>query len=376
MLLYFSICVEVQILGKSFSSASVFIHFNISMLSLVSHHFFFSRHSRNLLVPHSNCREGIDMYQHYKDVRTEIALNKDDLLQIDASNSDQICDTFGIHPNLDVLQSLYNDTDLLFISNIGVLQQYATKENWRGYHDDTSLFAHNEQQMEVQRLDILEELSGTGVGGRLLDVLKSKGFSTNALSTSGIEPALSSAFSPLLVVPSVDGFEKIDPMSFDRISDTTIHNQYTSRIRDLNSATNIGSSLFSETYSSLLQKSLDDNNLLYDALKSVTLNTTFPDESTAEGFDTISRLIKTRNVRGVDRDVFYVDQGGFDMHSELLPRFEREATDMNAALEAFVTEMKDQGLWDDITIVVTTEFARTLTTNSGTYFSFILLYSF
>lgn len=41
------------------------------------------------------------------------------------------------------------------------------------------------------------------------------------------------------------------------------------------------------------------------------------------------------------------------------------ATDLNDAIEAFVNETKAQGLWDSTTIVITTEFARTLTTNTG-----------
>ncbi len=38
---------------------------------------------------------------------------------------------------------------------------------------------------------------------------------------------------------------------------------------------------------------------------------------------------------------------------------------MNAALEAFTTELKAQGVWDDVTIVGVSEFGRTLTMNSG-----------
>lgn len=38
---------------------------------------------------------------------------------------------------------------------------------------------------------------------------------------------------------------------------------------------------------------------------------------------------------------------------------------MNSGLDAFTTEMKAQGVWDDITIVGVSEFGRTLTMNSG-----------
>jgi uncharacterized protein (DUF1501 family) len=38
---------------------------------------------------------------------------------------------------------------------------------------------------------------------------------------------------------------------------------------------------------------------------------------------------------------------------------------MNDALEAFTTEIKAQGSWDDVTIIMVSEFARTLAGNTG-----------
>ncbi len=54
------------------------------------------------------------------------------------------------------------------------------------------------------------------------------------------------------------------------------------------------------------------------------------------------------------------------MHSELeAPLIERLDT-INGALEAFTEEMKDhQQIWDDVAVVVVSEFARTLHENSS-----------
>ncbi len=39
---------------------------------------------------------------------------------------------------------------------------------------------------------------------------------------------------------------------------------------------------------------------------------------------------------------------------------------LNDALEAFVSELRDfQGIWDDVAVVVVSEFARTLMGNTG-----------
>jgi uncharacterized protein (DUF1501 family) len=46
--------------------------------------------------------------------------------------------------------------------------------------------------------------------------------------------------------------------------------------------------------------------------------------------------------------------------------FNTRTEELNAAVDAFVKEMKIQGIWDEsITVVAATEFSRTLTTNTG-----------
>ena len=58
--------------------------------------------------------------------------------------------------------------------------------------------------------------------------------------------------------------------------------------------------------------------------------------------------------------------GGYDTHSNLNAIFNTRTEELNAAVDAFVKEMKIQGIWDEsITVVAATEFSRTLTTNTG-----------
>eukprot|EP00965_Chrysotila_dentata_P090872 2998457-Pleurochrysis_carterae.AAC.2 len=41
----------------------------------------------------------------------------------------------------------------------------------------------------------------------------------------------------------------------------------------------------------------------------------------------------------------------------------RKFTEINGAMEAFVAEMKAQNVWDDVTVIQASEFARTLVSN-------------
>ena len=144
------------------------------------------------------------------------------------------------------------------------------------------------------------------VAGRCLDVLSSHGFKVNAISTKGAAEALRASVTPLIVVPSAESYEKIDPMSSDIYNDPKI---LINKIKELNTATNLGSSLFTETYSSVLHQGLAENQLLFDSLQSVAVDTSFPTTSIGKQFKTVSQMMKTKDSRGVDRDVFYVEQG-------------------------------------------------------------------
>ena len=93
--------------------------------------------SFNMVAPHT-C-ESKDLYEEYLQVRAGVALPKSSLLPIDAQG--QVCSQFGIHPDLPAVRDLYNDEDLLFFANTGVMSQPVTKENY-SVLTSVQLFAH------------------------------------------------------------------------------------------------------------------------------------------------------------------------------------------------------------------------------------------
>lgn len=103
--------------------------------------------SFNMLVPHT-CTGEKDLYAEYAQVREEVALKKEDLRVLNGTTDNQLCEKFGVHPQLEAVQKMYNDGDLLFFSNTGVLTKETDKHN---YSRDTvtQLFAHNWMQREV-----------------------------------------------------------------------------------------------------------------------------------------------------------------------------------------------------------------------------------
>jgi uncharacterized protein (DUF1501 family) len=61
---------------------------------------------------------------------------------------------------------------------------------------------------------------------------------------------------------------------------------------------------------------------------------------------------------GFETRLFYTGYGGFDTHSNQAARHDNLLSDLDAALGVFQSDMTLQGVWDDIAIVVISEFGR------------------
>lgn len=231
-------------------------------------------------------------YDHYRDVRGEIALPKDDLIQIDASGSSQVCSTFGMHPNLAYLKSLYEDGDLAWVANMGVLPEHVTKNNWNEKTSTTVLFAHNIQYEEVHNMDIYERQTGRGLGGRMTDVLKRKGYSPNSVSLFGTADVINSNEASSFILDPYIGLENFNP-------NPSWGQPLWDNVKKLNAKTNIGSSLFGETWSNTLIRAVSEIELLKEKLDRISLLTPFGSENElSPQLELIAKLIKSRDSRG------------------------------------------------------------------------------
>jgi uncharacterized protein (DUF1501 family) len=309
--------------------------------------------SFNMLTPYS-CTKGKDLYSEYLDVRQQVALSKLKLLEVPANN--QVCESFGVHSTLKTIRQLYLDGDLAFFANTGVLTAPVNKTNYYKV-TKTQLFAHDTMQLETKRVDPLNRQANTGVLGRMTDVLVKKGhvvgsfsMDRNSVSVSG-KPGVSS--SPM-VVSSGNGQTPFYASSTLRGLLPTLHEQ-----------SQVDSGYFSETWSNSLMQAVDGNDLISAALLNVSTSAVFPNNYLGQQLRTVARLISTRNQRGVDTDTFFVEIGGFDTHGDVDTGLANRFAEVDGAIAAFVTELKNMGVWNNVTVVQTSDFARTLAPNSG-----------
>ena len=89
------------------------------------------------------------------------------------------------------------------------------------------------------------------------------------------------------------------------------------------------------------------------------------DEEYWQKLSTISKLIKAKDLRKSDRDFFFTSLGRWDHHSDMTKNLDEQTEALNYGLDRFVKQLKADGQFDDVTIVIASEFGRTITPNSG-----------
>ena len=131
-------------------------------------------------------------------------------------------------------------------------------------------------------------------------------------------------------------------------------------------------SLFAETISMAIGAALNRTEALGAVMETTTLTQNFPQQCALDGdqpndvsrqLKQVAKLIKLRSTLTTERDMFFVEQGGFDTHFDMLGGIDKKYHDQNVALEKFQAEMRSQGIWDNVVLVTSSDFARTLTSN-------------
>ena len=341
--------------------------------------------SFNMLVPHQ-CQgkngAGVTLTEQYYLERGELAfLEEEKILQINA-DSNQPCDVFLLHDELTLLKDLYESGDLTFFANTGVMGSVdgINKQNYRDL-TPVRLFAHDAMQHETKTIDPAPTSPGTGVLGRLAKVLADKGYETNSISIDDVSIAVASSSIAGETAPEPLIMSRFGPVPFNPVSDDEAF-VVANHAMALN-AEHVDhgdySSFFGSAWSKQFTTGIKQANKFEAALNSATLGDFWPSDegdsddgdrrselsTIAQQFAMVSKLIHSRETRGSDRDLFYTSFGSWDHHDNLKDNLRRNFATLNEALELLVLELKRQQVWEDVVVVVTSDFARTITPNSG-----------
>merc|ERR1712087_678696 len=255
------------------------------------------------------------------------------------------------------LRELYNREEAAFFSNVGNLVMPTTKAQMRSGQVQTcvSLFSHSNQQNGAQTLKCQEmgEMA-KGVGGRIADALSTgtENYVTSSFSLAGSAVWPKGFFVNREMVDSrnQDGFHE-----YEKWRETII---------------NITQQRHSNPYSDVFTQAFLDSIVTTENLGRVLLGagliTNYARNTGLQrSLYQVAKLIAARDPRNAERDFFFVQTGGWDMHSNMKNSLANRFREIDDALRGFVAEMEAQRIWDSIVFITSSEFARTLDSNGG-----------
>lgn len=267
------------------------------------------------------------VYSTLAQLRPTLSTDPDTLLPVGSS--------LGLHPNLSVFKNLFDGGELSTVLGVGY-------QNMSRSHLDS----------EVVMARGIPDRLGTGSSGFLNRLGAQYGWSSlNAISVSGNDPAFEGGDFRGAQVRGLENF---------------YFRGFTSG-QERNHLVGVGYNLAADTqgvaenpllrdYASNFQGAVNNTGALRSAVTDHTPVQSYPSTQFGRALRDIDILFSTPEL---STRIGYVRNEGFDTHSDQQEKLGSLLSQLNAAMSAFVTSMKSKGLWDDLIILVYSEFGRT-----------------
>jgi len=306
----------------------------------------------NTVVPLTTAQQNYSLYQQ---ARGGLAIQQAALLPI-ANGSD----SYGLHPSLVEIQSLYNQGKAAVLANVGMLVQPITRTMYlsnNGALVPSALFSHSDQSSQWQT-GIPSGTGSSGWGGRITDLMQSQ----NAGATF---PPMTATTGCQLFCTGVETFPaSVPPTGMSTLNVNLTSTGTGSAMQQLLTFDN-GVQLV-QAANGIMTRGNTYANTLTGLLSGVSLQTQFPaGNPLAAQLQTVARVMAVRNQLGLTRQIFFCLLDGFDTHSSQVETQTPLLQQLSQALLAFYQSTVELGIDGSVTTFTASEFGRTLTP-SGT----------
>lgn len=301
------------------------------------------------------------LVEGYANVRSAsgLAIPKASLLPISPVSGG----SYGFHPNMAAVQSLFNQGKLAVLCNNGPLVEPLTRTTYQNGtgKKPLQLFSHSDQ-VGLFQTAIANTVSQTGWGGRLAD--KTQGLNGAAtfpsnISIAGINLILTGVDTRQLAVAD-SGTTLANVLQLTMTGTTSEQTSRQASFTELRTLDN--NFKLVKAASDIRSSSIQTDN----ALSSVnpTLLTEFPSTSLGRQLKQVALLIKacTDANAGINmkRQIFFTQIGGFDTHSAEINGQGNLLTQLSQAIDAFYKATVELGVQDKVTTFTMSDFGRTL----------------
>ena len=311
----------------------------------------------------NNMLVDMNQYTAYSNARSAagLAIGQGNLLTLSPATGG----SFGLHPNMPEMQTLFNQGKCAILCNAGPLVEPLTRTTYQNGtgKKPLQLFSHSDQ-VGLYQTSIANVVSQTGWGGRLSD--KTVGLNLGAtfpsnVSIAGVNLFLSGVDSrQLAVADSNTPLKDVLVLSSAPGASTSDIN---SRLASFNELRTFDNEFKLIKASSDIRTSSMQTDAALSSV-SPTLATVFPNTTLGRQLKQVALLIKacTDPAAGINmkRQIFFTQLGGFDTHSAQIGGQQNLLTQVSQAISAFYQATVELGMQDKVTLFTMSDFSRTL----------------
>jgi len=309
--------------------------------------------SFNMLIP-----TGTSEYNAYATTRSNLAIPQADILNLNGIN-------YGFHPAMTGAQNLFNSGRLSLISNIGTLIEPITKTQF--YNESIpvplGLYSHADQMQQWQT-SVPHDRTSIGWGGKMADLLSSMNGNSNVSMNIALgqqntfqkgETTVEYVIDPEDGPSGIRGYGDADARQ--QIQTNTIDHYINQAYADA----------FKQSYVDVIKISRDAHQELSSALAGVPDFTmvSFTDNHVSQSLNMIAKTIAARSTLSAQRQIFFIEFGGWDHHDEVLTNQNEMLGVLSDAMSEFNTALNEINVADCVTTFTMSEFSRTLTSNGN-----------
>lgn len=317
----------------------------------------------NLVVPNHN-DPTISNYSVYSTLRSNLAIPQASLLPISVPRMGGL--TYGLHPSLGTvtgginsgIHGLWAQQKMAIVTNCGTLVRPTTKAQMsQSTHPKPyQLYSHSDQVAQYQT-SVSNTQAFTGWGGRVSDKM------TTGSNPSGLVPMITSIAGsqlftsgqstlPMAINDSNTPLASVlNPLGFTNAGGPARLTAFNA-LRGMDTQSN-----YVAAASHVTDLAMQANSAL-----AVSQDTTvpFPNTSIGRQLRQVARLIKKRLDLNVNRQIFYVQMGGFDTHTGQINGQTNLFSQYSQAVRSFYDEMAVQTVENNVTTFTLSDFGRTM----------------
>ncbi len=312
----------------------------------------------------------------YVTARGGVSTQGNGALGLEENTLHQITDTpsgrtFGIHPAMPEMKTLYDQGKLTFLCNVGSLVEPTTMAEYQAQTNlPLGLFSHSDLQRHWMTSVPQTRSQVTGWAGRMADLVTGTTNSSPNISMNISLNNVNMLQTGTSVVPYVvtdGGAQEVGWYGptwtqadiFTTLTDDVLSRSY--------------GNLVEKTFAQANRNALDAAIAYNEATSQVTsVDAFFPDENNPATPDPtqlqrqlrmVARTIGARQTIGQARQIFFVSHFGWDNHDELINNQDYNLMEVSQALKNFYDAIDDLGLGNDVVTFTASDFARTLNSN-------------